>query len=73
MSRTRQMAAAHDKIARAICFGRLKRAMHCSACGKEGRIHAHHDDYEKPLDVRWLCGSCHKRHHIALRRTAWTN
>jgi hypothetical protein len=65
---------ARDKIYRAITCGRMKRATHCEKCGKAGGrgtpIHAHHDDYTKPLDVRWLCGSCHKRHHLALRKAA---
>ena len=39
----------------------------CEWCGSTDNVHAHHDDYSKPLEVMWLCGSgnnCHgKRHH----------
>lgn len=34
----------------------------CEKCS-EKRTHAHHDDYSKPLDVRWLCSVHHKEHH----------
>jgi len=32
-------------------------------CGSSEYIHAHHDDYDKPLDVRWLCAAHHKQWH----------
>lgn len=35
----------------------------CEVCGDLRGIHAHHEDYSRPLDVRWLCQLHHLRHH----------
>lgn len=35
----------------------------CDVCGLTD-VHAHHHDYSKPLEVRWLC----RQHHMALHR-----
>lgn len=36
----------------------------CAQCGKTP-TDGHHHDYSKPLDVTWLCRSCHMRLHGA--------
>lgn len=53
---------AHKEVARAIKIGVLKK-QNCENCGSTENIHAHHGDYSKPLDVDWLCNSCHQKHH----------
>lgn len=58
---------AHHRVRVALRNGILKRPNTCSVCAGAGRIEAHHDDYDRPLDVRWLCQSCH-RHADADRR-----
>ena len=44
----------------------------CEACGSPN-AHKHHDDYSKPLEIRWLCVSCHMAHHKLLRRVDHEN
>ena len=60
--------AAVVKVAKAVARGKLV-PQPCEVCGFEGKardgrraVHAHHDDYSKPLEVRWLC----KKHHDAV-------
>lgn len=60
---------AQDLCERAIAKGVLIPEP-CEQCGdfgrmKDGRnkVQAHHDDYNKPLNVRWLCQKCHHEWH----------
>lgn len=55
--------AAHILTGNAIRDGRLVKPEAYESCGSTVKIEGHHDDYTKPLDVRWLCECCHKRWH----------
>lgn len=46
---------------RAIKAGTIIRGP-CEQCGDE-KSQMHHDDYSKPLDVRWFCRPCHTKLH----------
>lgn len=37
--------------------------MQCCKCGADAE--KHHPDYEKPVEVVWLCRECHIKHHIS--------
>lgn len=52
---------ARNIVSNAVRDGHLRREP-CEVCGSE-MSHAHHDDYFKPLDVRWLCAAHHKQWH----------
>lgn len=47
----------------AVKRGEIRRPIRCEMCGTEGVIHGHHTDYNKPLDVEWLCAECHGKRH----------
>jgi hypothetical protein len=60
--RTRQQPlkyAAYVAVSNAVRDGRLIRKP-CEQCSTP-KAGAHHDDYTKPLDVRWLCKLCHEQ------------
>lgn len=59
-----EAALAHTAVNYAIKTGELHRQP-CQICGNP-RSHAHHDDYSKPLVVRWLCAIHHKLWHKVL-------
>lgn len=67
--RQRLMRYAHHLVYIACLSGELNEPDCCELCGKEELLVAHHDDYRKPLLVRWLCPSCHKQHHVDLQRS----
>ncbi len=58
---------AQQKIKRALRKGEIVRPDSCERCGnawggkKSMKPHAAHIDYARPLDVVWLCPSCHAR------------
>ena len=54
--------AAHIIVGNAIRDGKLM-ALPCENCFSTHDIHGHHDDYAKPLEVTWLCNSCHNKWH----------
>lgn len=66
MDRNPEKRAAHIAVGNAVRDGVLVKGP-CERAAEGGcstRIEAHHDDYSKPLEVRWLCS----RHHAEHRR-----
>ena len=63
-------AYVHNLLEQAVEDGVVVRRECCEDCGASGRmrdgrtiVQAHHNDYNKPLDVRWLCQKCHHAWH----------
>ena len=67
------------EVGKAIKEGRLTRPHTCELCGGDHYTQAHHwNGYDNPLDVWWLCFSCHGRlrgviYHIGIftKEKAW--
>lgn len=58
--------AAHHALKNAIRSGSIEKPKECSRCGNIPRrrdLHGHHEDYEKPLEVEWICAKCHTGEH----------
>lgn len=54
---------AHNAVNNALRDGKIAKPSCCETCQQEAELHGHHCDYNKPLDVMWLCDPCHKAWH----------
>jgi hypothetical protein len=59
----------HKLVKKALTLGIIKKPKYCSNCLQIKKIlYGHHCDYEKPLSITWLCGSCHRKWHSLHKR-----
>lgn len=56
-----ERAAARHAINNAVHSGKIRR-MPCEVCGSK-KSQGHHEDYSRPLQVRWLCQQHHEQLH----------
>ena len=64
--RIKEHDSARDKLGKAVRRGDLIKPDKCSVCLTElpkSKIHGHHEDYSKPLEVKWICQPCHGKIH----------
>ncbi|MGL4757542.1 MAG: hypothetical protein ACRCXB_34745 [Aeromonadaceae bacterium] len=59
---SKKKAIAKWAVKRAITSGLISKGP-CEVCGCTGAV-GHHDDYDRQLDVRWLCPIHHKEWHM---------
>lgn len=65
-----QRHAAWSIVYRAVRTGKLAKPDRCERCGQlvpADHLHGHHDDYARPLDVRFYCVACHRSIHAEMR------
>lgn len=59
----RRYGLAHSKVSHAVNKGTLVKPDSCLHCGENKPLISHHPDYDKPLDVIWVCQACHCQMH----------
>ena len=58
----------HKLLAAKLAREAFPDAHPCEICGSL-TTHRHHEDYSKPLDIRWLCSRHHAARHKERRET----
>ena len=67
----KQRLPIHTKVLTALRNGSMKKPGNCSKCRKtteSNNLMSHHTDYEKALDVQWLCRACHGAAHVHISK-----
>ncbi len=58
--RNKEKVRARGLARYALRKNKIKRKFNCEICNKkESPLHMHHEDYKKPLVVKFLCFACH--------------
>lgn len=65
MAKFPEKAKARNTVNWAVYVGKLSKPSFCDECTSKSRIEAHHEDYNLPLEVLWLCTDCHADLHKA--------
>lgn len=50
-------------LAYQVRLGRVAKPLKCPICKKSKPVEGHHEDYSKPLKVKWCCRQCHADIH----------
>ena len=64
--RNAKKRSANTAVSNALRDGRLAASEACGDCGhdfRHSRREGHHSNYNKPLEVEWLCSLCHGKRH----------
>ena len=59
---------AHKLVQKAVKNKTLLKPESCSVCQRKTKLSGHHEDYTNPLEVVWLCSSCHKDVHLGNKK-----
>lgn len=51
--------ASRLKLREAVKRGEVVKPMICEVCKETKPLQGHHEDYDKPLEVNWVCVGCH--------------
>ena len=54
----------HILLREAVRKGEIIKPKNCFVCKKRKFLNGHHPNYNKPLEVLWLCHSCHRTIHL---------
>lgn len=53
---------AHKMVSYAVKLGLIKKPEKCEKCLEiYPNLDGHHNDYDKPLEVLWICRKCHRK------------
>lgn len=55
---------ARNKLRYAVKVKKILKPEKCEMCFEKRKLHGHHEDYSKPIEVIWVCNFCHAQIHM---------